>query len=85
MREIRTSGLMSGEGKRTAYAAPRSSSTLPVFLIYPDLGGFQMGPRYWFDGFVVMHIIIGSEFSQLSRTWQRFTVACCLLLDQMFA
>src|SRR5258707_5177467 len=28
MREIRTSGLMSGEGKRTARAAPRLSSTL---------------------------------------------------------
>ena len=51
-----------------------------VFLIYPDLGGFQMGPRYWFDGFVVMHITIGSEFSQVSPAWQRFTVACCLLL-----
>jgi hypothetical protein len=31
MREIRTSGLMSGEGKRTAQAAPRLSSTL-LFL-----------------------------------------------------
>jgi len=30
MREIRTSGLMSGEGKRTAHAAPRLSSTLLV-------------------------------------------------------
>jgi hypothetical protein len=29
MRETRTSGLMSGEGKRVAYAAPRLSSTLP--------------------------------------------------------
>src|SRR5215213_11680872 len=28
MREIRTSGLMSGEGKRTAHAAPRLFSTL---------------------------------------------------------
>jgi len=28
MREIRTSGLMSGEGKRSAYATPRLSSTL---------------------------------------------------------
>ena len=30
MREIRTSGLMSGEGKRIAHAAPRLSSTLLV-------------------------------------------------------
>jgi sorbitol-specific phosphotransferase system component IIBC len=28
MREIRTSGLMSGEGKRVAQAIPRLSSTL---------------------------------------------------------
>ena len=32
MREIRTSGLMSGEGRRTVYAAPRLSSTLLVRL-----------------------------------------------------
>ena len=30
MREIRTSSLMSGDGRRTAHAAPRPSSTLPV-------------------------------------------------------
>jgi hypothetical protein len=30
MREIRTSGLMSGEGKRVAQAIPRLSSTLPL-------------------------------------------------------
>jgi len=51
-----------------------------VFLIFPDLGGFQMGPRYWFDGFVIMHITIGSAFSQQPIALQRFAVACCLLL-----
>jgi Dolichyl-phosphate-mannose-protein mannosyltransferase len=51
-----------------------------VFLIFPDLGGFQMGPRYWFDGFVVMHITIGSVFSQQPIPWRHFAVACCLLL-----
>jgi hypothetical protein len=51
-----------------------------VFLIFPDLGGFQMGPRYWFDGFIVMHITIGSVFAQRPIAWQRFAVACCLLL-----
>jgi len=51
-----------------------------IFLIYPDLGGFQMGPRYWFDGFVVMHLTLGSVYSQQHREWQRFVVACCLLL-----
>ena len=51
-----------------------------VFLIFPDLGGFQMGPRYWFDGFVVMHITIGSVFSQRPVAWSRFATACCLLL-----
>jgi hypothetical protein len=51
-----------------------------VFLIYPDLGGFQMGPRYWFDGFIVMHITVASVFSRQTVEWQRFIVACCLLL-----
>jgi hypothetical protein len=51
-----------------------------LFLIFPDLGGFQMGPRYWFDGFVVMHITVASVFSELPIPWRRFAVACCLLL-----
>lgn len=51
-----------------------------VFLIFPDLGGFQMGPRYWFDGFAVMHITIAGVFSQQPVAWRRFVVACCLLL-----
>lgn len=51
-----------------------------VFLVFPDLGGFQMGPRYWFDGFVVLHITIGSVFSEQPIGWQRFVVASCLLL-----
>jgi hypothetical protein len=34
MPEIGTSGLMSGEGKRSAYAKPRLSSTLPVSDLY---------------------------------------------------
>ena len=38
-----------------------------VFLIYPDLGGFQMGPRYWFDGFIVMHITVASTFSRQAK------------------
>ncbi len=51
-----------------------------IFLIYPDVGGFQMGPRYWFDGFIVMHVTLGSVFSRQPLEWQRFAVACCLLL-----
>ena len=51
-----------------------------LFLIFPDVGGFQMGPRYWFDGFIAMHLTLGSEFSQQSPAWRRFAVACCLLL-----
>ncbi len=51
-----------------------------VFVIYPDSGGFQMGPRYWFDGFVVMHITLANEFSQQSPALRRFAIACCLLL-----
>src|SRR4051812_26989751 len=39
-----------------------------------------MGARYWFDGFVVMHITIGSVFSGLPIARQRFATICCLLL-----
>jgi hypothetical protein len=39
-----------------------------------------MGPRYWFDGFVVMHLTLGRVFSQQTPELQRFVVACCLLL-----
>jgi hypothetical protein len=31
-----------------------------LFLIFPDVGGFQMGPRYWFDGFIAMHLAASS-------------------------
>jgi hypothetical protein len=55
-------------------------ANLAVFLLYPDNGGFQMGPRYWFDGFATMHITIASEFSRRPLEWQRFVIACCLLL-----
>src|SRR6185437_2248288 len=51
-----------------------------LFLVFPDLGGFQMGPRYWFDGFVVMHITVASAFAQRPAMQQRFAVACALLL-----
>jgi hypothetical protein len=51
-----------------------------LFLIYPDLGGFQMGPRYWFDGFVIMHLTVGSVFGAQDIAWRRFAVACCALL-----
>ncbi len=51
-----------------------------LFLVYPDLGGFQMGPRYWFDGFAVMHLTIGSAFAAQTVPWRRFAVACCVLL-----
>ena len=51
-----------------------------LFLIYPDLGGFQMGPRYWFDGFAVMHLTVGSVFGAQDIAWRRFAVACCALM-----
>jgi hypothetical protein len=51
-----------------------------VFLIYPELGGFQMGPRYWFDGFVVMHMTVASAFGDMDVAWRRFATACCALL-----
>ncbi len=34
-----------------------------LFLVFPDYGGWQMGPRYWFDGFVVMHITVAREIA----------------------
>jgi hypothetical protein len=51
-----------------------------IFLIYPDLGGFQMGPRYWFDGFVAMHLSVGSAFGSRPVLSRRFAAACCILL-----
>jgi len=51
-----------------------------LFLLFPDVGGFQMGPRYWFDGFVVMHITVGSAFAVQPVARQRFALACALLL-----
>src|ERR1019366_1515586 len=44
MREIRTSGLMSGEGKRVASAIPRLSSTLLL-----RLACFGIHPRFLYE------------------------------------
>lgn len=51
-----------------------------MFLIFADLGSFQMGPRYWLDGFVAMHLTVGSVFGAQDIAWRRFAVACCALL-----
>lgn len=34
-----------------------------LFLVFPDYGGWQMGPRYWFDGFVIMHLTVAREIA----------------------
>jgi hypothetical protein len=53
MREIRTSGLMSGEGRRVVQTIPRLSSTLLVILAYGHAAGHRFrralgirGPYY---------------------------------------
>ena len=56
---------------------------LVLFMIFPDMGGFQMGPRYWFDGFAAMHLTVGSVLSQGTPTRQRFAVAACLMLGTL--
>jgi hypothetical protein len=48
MREIRTSGLMSGEGKRVASVIPRLSSTLLVNILFP----IYIEPRDFSGGWV---------------------------------
>ena len=58
-------------------------ANLILFMIFPDLGGFQMGPRYWFDGFAVMHLTVGSVFSGGLGSRRRFAVAACLLLGAL--
>jgi len=56
---------------------------LVLFMIFPDMGGFQMGPRYWFDGFAAMHLTVGSVLSQGTPARQRFAVAACLMLGTL--
>ena len=58
-------------------------ANLVLFMIFPDLGGFQMGPRYWFSGFAVMHLTVGSEFARTGPPARRFAVACCVLLGML--
>lgn len=33
------------------------------FLFYPDGGGFQYGPRYWFAGWVMLPLTLGAGFA----------------------
>jgi hypothetical protein len=46
MREIRTSGLMSGEGKRVASVIPRLSSTLLALACFSVLKKLTYFPRF---------------------------------------
>jgi hypothetical protein len=56
-------------------------ANLILFAIFPDLGGFQIGPRYWFDGFAVMHLTVGRALAVEGVGWRRFATAACLLLS----
>ena len=51
-----------------------------MFLVYPEAGGFQMGPRYWFDGWAVLPITIASTFAFQDVPWRRFATAGLLFL-----
>ncbi len=37
-------------------------ATILFFFAYPDLGGYQYGPRYWFIGWVTVPLTLGRAF-----------------------
>jgi hypothetical protein len=42
-------------------------TTVIAYLFFPDMGGDQYGPRYYFEGFMLMPVTIGSTIIALSR------------------
>ncbi len=51
-----------------------------LFLVFPDYGGWQMGPRYWFDGFVIMHLTVAREIAAAADPARLRAVALLALL-----
>ncbi len=72
--------LLRGGRRRTlAFYDVIPLAALALFLVFPDYGGWQMGPRYWFDGFVVMHLTVAREIAG-SFEPQRTRLAALLAL-----
>jgi hypothetical protein len=46
-------------------------ATLLLFAVFPDFGGFQIGPRYWFTGLTVALVAVAEELRCLPsrRAW----------------
>lgn len=42
-------------------------TTIIAYLFFPDMGGDQYGPRYYFEGFMLMPVTIGSTIIALIR------------------
>lgn len=47
--------------RSTAFYDLIPPTAFALFLVFPDYGGWQMGPRYWFDGYVAMHLTVARE------------------------
>ena len=61
-------------------------AALALFLVFPDYGGWQMGPRYWFDGFVVMHLTAAREIASSLGPWRtRLGAVLALLVPAQLA
>lgn len=64
--------------RRTRFYDALPLANIGMFLVFPDLGGWQMGPRYWFDGVAIMPLTVASVFAE--RELGRFCAVCFLLM-----
>ncbi|MDE2197462.1 MAG: glycosyltransferase family 39 protein [Rhodospirillales bacterium] len=53
---------------------------IALFTVFTDSGGWQLGPRYWFDGFVVMHLTVAAELATLRPRPRNWAAAALALL-----
>jgi hypothetical protein len=58
-------------GGRLACHDAMLPATLLLFAVFPDFGGFQIGPRYWFTGLIVALVAVAEELRRLpaQRAW----------------
>ncbi len=73
--------LLRGVRRRTlAFYDAIPPAAVALFLVFPDYGGWQMGPRYWFDGFVVMHLTVARDIALSLEPGRTRLVALLVLL-----
>jgi hypothetical protein len=51
-----------------------------IFAVFPDYGGFQMGPRYWFTAMIVMAIVAAEELARAARSDELARTAAVVLV-----